>query len=161
MLLTWTEFVAFLSAGLQELIETEYAQIRYGDVGMAVSLAAAIGIALFLTVARLAICRPKHTRHHSGHAIDGVDQKNLWVKIAHAAPKTFVAVALAFGREFFARVPQENVEEYETFKKLSFAALNDLNPKRILNRLRAIRIAASEGESPSSRLRSGEGGGDG
>jgi len=72
-----------------------------------------------------------------------------------------VAVALAFGREFFARVPQENVEEYETFKKLSFAALNDLNPKRILNRLRAIRIAASEGESPSSRLRSGEGGGDG
>ena len=70
-MLTWTEFVVFVSSGLQELIETEYAQIRYGDVGMAVLLAAAIGIAFFLTVARLAICRPKHTRHHSGHAIHG------------------------------------------------------------------------------------------
>ena len=36
MLMTWTEFVTFLNSALQDLVETEYAQVRYGDVGMAV-----------------------------------------------------------------------------------------------------------------------------
>jgi len=95
MLLTWTEFVAFLNARLQEIAETEYAQVRYGDVAIAVSLAAVIGLALFLTVARLGMRQRKHSRHHSGHEIARADQKPLWVKVVHAAPKVLMAGALA------------------------------------------------------------------
>lgn len=95
MLLTWTEFVAFLSAGLQELADTEYAQVRYGDVAMAISLAVAIAVALFLTAARLALWRRKYSRHHSGHTIAAAHQKRAWVRVLHATPKMLIVGALA------------------------------------------------------------------
>ena len=42
MLMPWNELVAFLDSGFRELLETDYAQVRYGDVGMAVALAVAV-----------------------------------------------------------------------------------------------------------------------
>jgi hypothetical protein len=95
MLLTWTEFVTFLAAGLQELSETEYGQVRYGDVAMAITLAALIVVAVFLTAARLVLWRRKHSRHHSGHAIASAYQKRVWVKVLHTAPKILIVGALS------------------------------------------------------------------
>ena len=48
MLMTWSELAAFLESGFRELVETDVAQIRYGDVGMATGLAIGVGAALAL-----------------------------------------------------------------------------------------------------------------
>jgi hypothetical protein len=95
MLMTWNEFIVFVNGALQDLLETEYAQVRYGDVGMAFWLTTVIGVVLFLTVTRLVLKRPTHSRHHSGHVIAAEDQKRLWIKAVHAAPKVLIASALA------------------------------------------------------------------
>ena len=79
MLLTWTEFWAFVNTTLQEFVQTEYAQVRYGDIAMAFVLAGVVGGAIALTLARLVLRRRRHSRHHSGHEIDLVHQKRLWV----------------------------------------------------------------------------------
>ena len=94
MLFTWTEFVTFLNTGFQDLAETEYAQVRYGDVAMAITLAVVIGFALFFTSARLAFWRRKYSRHHSGHEIAAAHQKRTWVRVVHTAPKVLIAGAL-------------------------------------------------------------------
>ena len=95
MLLTWTEFLTFLNAGLQDLTETEYAQVRYGDVAMAISLTVVIGVALFFTLTRLALWRRKYSRQHSGHEIASAYQKRAWVSVLHTTPKVLIAGALA------------------------------------------------------------------
>jgi len=95
MLLTWTEFLTFLNAGLQDLTETEYAQVRYGDVAMAISLTVVIGVALFFTLTRLALWRRKYSRQHSGHEIASAYQKRAWVRVLHTTPKVLIAGALA------------------------------------------------------------------
>ena len=95
MLMTWTEFVAFVRSGLQELAETEFAQIRFGDVQMAVTLTVVVALVLFVTLGRLALQRRKHSREHSGHEIDPAHQKRLWVRVLHSAPKLLIAGALA------------------------------------------------------------------
>jgi hypothetical protein len=95
MLMTWTEFVAFLNSSFQDLAETEYAQVRYGDVGMAIVLAVVVGVALFITFSRLALRQRRDSRHHSGHDIDPSHRKRVWIKFVHATPKVLIAAALA------------------------------------------------------------------
>ena len=95
MLMTWTEFVGFLAAGVQDLAETEYEQVRYGDVGMAIVLAIVVALALFLTLSRITLWRRKNSRHHSGYEIDRSHQQRLWIKLVHGTPKVLIAGALA------------------------------------------------------------------
>ena len=95
MLMTWAELTAFVNAGLRDLVETEYAQVRYGDVPMAIWLALLVSVGLLLTVARLVLMRRRHSRHHSGHAIDRAHQRRFWVRMLHAAPKALIAGSLA------------------------------------------------------------------
>ena len=95
MLMTWAELTAFVNAGLRDLVETEYAQVRYGDVPMAIWLALLVSVGLLLTVARLVLMRRRHSRHHSGHAIDRAHQRRFWVRVLHAAPKALIAGSLA------------------------------------------------------------------
>ena len=95
MLQPWTEFVAFLNTGLAELLETELAQVRYGDVGLAAALSIAVAFVAAASAARLAFRRRKHVRQHSGHAIDRRHTKRLWVRTAHSLPKALVGGALA------------------------------------------------------------------
>ena len=96
MLMTWTEFVAFLTASVRDLVETEYEQVRYGDVGMALVLTVVVALALFLTLSRIALWRRRNSRHHSGHAIDPSHQQRIWIRVVHAIPKVLIAGALAF-----------------------------------------------------------------
>ncbi len=94
MLMPWSELIAFLDAGIQDLVETDFAQIRYGDVGMAIWLAMGVGMALAITLLRLAGKRKRHTRQHSGHVIEPGHQKRLWIRLVHSAPKLLLAAAL-------------------------------------------------------------------
>ena len=95
MLQPWTEFVAFLNTGLVELLETEFAQVRYGDIGMATALSFAVGVVAVASAARLMFRRRKHVRQHSGHVIERRHTKRLWIKTAHSLPKVLVGGALA------------------------------------------------------------------
>jgi hypothetical protein len=95
MLMPWNELLAFLDGGFRELLETDYAQIRYGDVGMAVALAIAVGVVLALTLVRLAATRKRHVRQHSGHLIEAGHRKRVWIRVLHTAPKALLAAALA------------------------------------------------------------------
>ena len=94
MFIPWSELVEFLDNGIRELIATDFAQIRYGDVGMATWLAIGVGVALVLTVVRLASKRKRHVRQHSGHVIAIHHRKRLWIRLVHSAPKLLLAVAL-------------------------------------------------------------------
>ena len=94
MFMPWSELVAFLDSGFRELVETDFEQIRYGDVGMATWLAIGVGMALALTVVRLATKRKRHIRQHSGHVIAVSHRKRLWIRLAHSAPKLLLAAAL-------------------------------------------------------------------
>lgn len=93
--MTWTEIVNFVSGALSDLLETEYAQVRYGDVPMAVWLALVVGLALFATLARLLLSQRRNSRFHSGHNIEATHQKRVWVKALHTAPKLLIAAAVA------------------------------------------------------------------
>jgi len=94
MLMPWSELLAFLDGGVRELVETDFAQIRYGDVGMAVGLAIVVSVVLLLTLLRLGTTRKRHAREHSGHAIALAHRKRLWIRILHTSPKALLAGAL-------------------------------------------------------------------
>ena len=95
MWVSWGEFVTFLTANLEELVETELAQVRYGNVGLATWLAIAVGIVAVAAAARLLFRRRKPARQHSGHAIDRKFRKGPWIRAAHSLPKLLVGGALA------------------------------------------------------------------
>jgi hypothetical protein len=95
MLMPWSEFVTFVDGGVRELIGTDFAQIRYGDVGIAIAIALALGVVLVLTLVRLASMRKRHAREHSGHAIVAGHRKRLFIRVLHTAPKALMAGALA------------------------------------------------------------------
>ncbi len=95
MLMPWSEFVAFVDGGVRELLGTDFAQIRYGDVGIAIAIALALGVVLFLTLLRLAAMRKRHVREHSGHVIVPRHRKRLWIRVLHTVPKALMAGALA------------------------------------------------------------------
>ena len=94
MLMPWSELFGFLDGGFRELIETDFEQVRYGDVGMAVALAIAVCVVLTLTLVRLTATRKRYARQHSGHVIAAQHRKRLWVRVLHSAPKALLAGAL-------------------------------------------------------------------
>ncbi len=94
MFMTWSELAAFLGGGFRELVDTDVAQIRYADVGMATWLAVGVGVAAVLTLVRLAARRKRHVRQHSGHLIAASHRKRLWIRLAHSVPKLLLGAAL-------------------------------------------------------------------
>ena len=95
MLMTWDEFVGFVQSGALELFGTQFEQIRYGDIGMAIVLTVLVVAGVFFTLGRLGLRHRRHTRHHSGHDIDLLHQKRLLARALHGAPKVLVGAALA------------------------------------------------------------------
>ena len=95
MLTNWSEFVAFVNIGIQELVQTEFAQVRFGDVGLAFWLSLVVGAAVVATLARLVFQRRKHSRSHSGYAIDSKHQKRLWVTAVCGVPKAIIGIGIA------------------------------------------------------------------
>ena len=97
MLPDWTAFTAFLNAQLLELIETDFAQVRYGDTGTATLAALAVGAAALLTAARLVLLRRRHARQHSGHDVPLRYQRGVVGRACYALPKIILALAVAMG----------------------------------------------------------------
>ena len=95
MFLPWNEIVGFFTSSAQELFETEFEQIRYGNLGTATWLAIVVGVVAVASLARLALRQRKHVRHHSGYVIDLEHRKRVWVRVLHSVPKLAVAAALA------------------------------------------------------------------
>ena len=94
MLMTWAELTTFVNAGIRDLVEIEYAQVRYGDLPMAIWLALLVSVGLLLTVTRLVLMQRRHSRHHSGHEIDPSHQRRFWIRVVHAMPKALIAGSL-------------------------------------------------------------------
>jgi hypothetical protein len=95
MFMQWSELFAFVDGGVRELIGTDLAQIRYGDVGVAVWVGVAVSVMLVLTLVRLAARQKRHTRQHSGHLIAASHRKPLWIRMLHSTPKLLLTAALA------------------------------------------------------------------
>ena len=95
MLMEWTEFVDFLRTRLQELIDTEFDQVRYADVSMAFVLAVVIAASLLVTVTRVWFKPRTHSRYHSGHVIDRKLQRGPFVRALYNLPKLLLALAVA------------------------------------------------------------------
>ena len=95
MLMTWDEFVGFVQSSALELFGTQFEQIRYGDIGMAIVLTVLVVAGVFFTLGRLGLRRRRHTRHHSGHDIDLLHQKRFVARALHGVPKVLVGAALA------------------------------------------------------------------
>ena len=95
MLMEWTEFVGFIWARAQELVQTNFDQVRYGDVGLALALSVALALTVMLTVARVTFTARRHTRHHSGHLVDRKFQRGLVAKLLYNLPKLLLALAVA------------------------------------------------------------------
>ena len=94
MLMEWTEFVSFLSARTQELVETQLDQVRYADIGLAYWLLVGVSLAVLVTVARLAFTARRHARQHSGHQIDRAHRRGTVAAVLYNAPKVLLALAI-------------------------------------------------------------------
>ena len=90
----WTAFIDFLSVSGQELARTEFDQIRYGNVGLALWLSIVVAVTVLLTLARLVFRRRKHHRYHSGHVIHQNFQRGLFVQVLYNTPKMLLALAV-------------------------------------------------------------------
>lgn len=94
MLMEWAEFVEFLRTRLQELVETQFDQVRYGNVSMAVILGIVVAAALCLTLARIGLWPRSHSRHHSGHLIAPALQRGPVIRALYNLPKFLLALAV-------------------------------------------------------------------
>ena len=95
MLMEWKEFVGFIWARAQELVQTEFDQVRYADVGLAYMLSIVLGLAAMLTVARVTLTARRHSRHHSGHLVDPKFHRGRVARLLYNAPKLLLALAVA------------------------------------------------------------------
>ena len=94
MLFDWAALDLFVRTGLQELVNTDFAQVRYGDTSTAVLFALIVIAALCVTFARLLFLRRRYSRQHSGHKVARRHQRGLLIGLAYNAPKFVLALAL-------------------------------------------------------------------
>ncbi len=94
MLFDWAALDLFVRTGLQELVNTDFAQVRYGDISTAVLFALIVIAALCVTFARLLFLRRRYSRQHSGHTVARRHQRGLLIGLAYNIPKFVLALAL-------------------------------------------------------------------
>ena len=93
--MTWMEFVDFLRVRSEELGNTEFDQIRFGNPDGALLLAAIFGFAAVLTLLRLSFRRRRHHRHHSGYRIERNFQRGPVIRLLYHMPKVLLVLAVA------------------------------------------------------------------
>lgn len=94
MLFDWAALDLFIRTRFQELVDTDFAQVRYGDTGTAVVFTLIVITALFVTFARLLFLRRRHSRQHSGHEVARRHQRGFLVGLAYNIPKIVLGLAL-------------------------------------------------------------------
>ena len=95
MLITGSEFVEFLRGQLDELMRTEFDQVRYGDAGTASLLGLILLAACLLTLARRSLTRRAHARQHSGHSVARRFRRGPIAAALYVVPKLLLAAAVA------------------------------------------------------------------
>ena len=94
MLFDWAALDLFIRTRFQELVDTDFAQVRYGDTSTAVVFTFIVIAALFVTFARLLFLRRRHSRQHSGHEVARRHQRGFLVGLAYNIPKIVLGLAL-------------------------------------------------------------------
>ena len=94
MLMEWAEFVGFIWARVLELAETEFDQVRYGDVELSLALSILLVLVLMATVARVTFTARRHSRHHSGYLVDRKHRRGVFAMLLYNAPKLLLALAI-------------------------------------------------------------------
>ncbi len=94
MFTSWTEFGGFLRERVNELAQTQFDQVRYADIGLALSLLVLVSVVALVTLIRLSLTA-RHARQHSGHGVGREHRRGRGVVLAYNAPKVLLAVALA------------------------------------------------------------------
>ncbi len=90
----WVDFIEFVRTQVYELLDTEFDQVRYGELGLAYWLSGFVVSIVLLTVARRWIRPTRHTRHHSGHRIDRAFQRRPFATLLYSAPKLLLAISV-------------------------------------------------------------------
>ena len=90
-------FTEFLAARFLELIETDFAQVRYGDAGTATLAALVVAAVAAFTAARLVLLRRRHARQHSGHDVPRRYRRGAVGRACCALPKIMLGLAVATG----------------------------------------------------------------
>ena len=94
VILDWVAFSEFINGRLQELVNTDFEQVRYADTGTATLIAIIVAVATLLTFARLALLRRRHARHHSGHEVASRHRQGRIIWLLYNLPKAFLALAV-------------------------------------------------------------------
>ena len=95
MFTDWTGFGSFLRERVDELTQTQFDQVRYADLGLALWLLVLVAVAALFTLIRLSFTARRHARQHSGHAVDREHRRGRGIVMMYNAPKVLLAVALA------------------------------------------------------------------
>ena len=94
VVLDWVAFSEFINGRLQELVNTDFEQVRYADTGTAILIAIIVATATLLTFARLALLRRRHARHHSVHEVASRHRQGRVIWLLYNLPKAFLALAV-------------------------------------------------------------------
>jgi len=105
MLMEWADFVGFFGVRARELIDTDFAQVRYADIGLAYWLLVVVFLACLCTVVRLTFTARHHTREQSGYQVDYAYQRGKIAFFLYNIPKlllcfAFVGLAIALSDPF-------------------------------------------------------------
>ena len=91
----WSSFSDFLRFRSDELLTTDFNQVRFGDIGLSYLLALAIAAVVGVTLLRLWVTNRRHAREHSGHQIEPRHQRGIWGKTFYNLPKVLLGLSLA------------------------------------------------------------------
>ena len=91
----WTALSGVLRARAEELLATDFAQVRFTDIGLTYSLTAVVVLVGIATLARLWGLSRLHHRQHSGHRIDRRFRRGALGRALYHLPKVLLGLALA------------------------------------------------------------------
>lgn len=91
----WTALSGVLRARAEELLATDFAQVRFTDIGLTYSLSAVVVLVGIATLARLWGLSRLHHRQHSGHRIDRRFRRGALGRALYHLPKVLLGLALA------------------------------------------------------------------
>ena len=91
----WTALTDVLRIRAQELLGTEFDQIRFTDIGLTYWLSVAVVLVGFATLARLWGIARFHHRQHSGHRIERRFRRGVLGRALYHLPKVLLGLALA------------------------------------------------------------------
>ena len=93
MLMPWSEFVMFVDGGVRELIATDFAAIRYGDVGIAMGT----GTDIAIESAGITLVRGDLRAIAKARRLSGVTMRNIRQNLFFAFAYNAVGIPVAAG----------------------------------------------------------------